>query len=466
MVPPYNPTPDQLKDVFKSQQDFFRLGKCQEIDFRISTLRKLKQHIKAEEGAILMALAKDLGKPQFEAYASEIGLVYEEINHTLKHLKSWAKAKKVKSPLSSWPSKSYVLPQAKGVCLIMGPWNYPFMLIMAPLCAALGAGNTAFIKPAEQCPQTSAIIRRLIEENFDSQHITVLEGDGHIVIPPLLEAYRFDHIFFTGSTLVGRKIAKLAADKLSPCTLELGGKSPAIIDATANLKVSADRIAFGKWLNAGQTCVAPDYLLVQRAIFDDFLEALKTSIRNFYPQGALKSADYSKIINQDRFNTLKAYLEGANIAFGGEYDAANLRMEPTLILEPNMESPLMKEEIFGPLLPLFVYDFKEEAQAIIAKNPNPLALYIFSESREAHKFWTKIPFGGGAINNATVHLANPNLPFGGIGSSGNGNYHGQFGFNTFSHHKALMKTSTWFDFAQKYPPYGDLVYRGIKRLMS
>lgn len=457
---------EQIAQLFKDQQDFFKMGKTHDLAFRIDRLKKLKSVLKANEEDILEALSKDLNKPAFEAYASELGFVYDELNYTLKHLKGWAKPKRVGSPISSWPSRSYVVPQPKGVCLIIAPWNYPFMLVISPLIAAIAAGNTAFIKPAEQTSYTSNMLAQILTENFDQELICVVQGEGYKVVPALMEAHRFDHIFFTGSTAVGRRIAEMAAQKLSPITLELGGKSPAVIDDTANLKVAAQRIAFGKWLNAGQTCVAPDYLLVQRNIKEAFIAELQSALEQFYPNGALQSENYAAIIHEKHFQKLEKDLQDQTIYWGGKLDAANLKMEPTLVLDPPMDSSLMQEEIFGPILPIISFDFPEEAKEIIEHNPNPLAFYLFSSSKKNQAFWEKLPFGGGAINNAVIHLANPNLPFGGIGSSGMGSYHGKFGFDTFSHSKAIMKSGTWLDLKMKYPPYTTKAFQIIKRLMS
>lgn len=459
-------SPQEIKTLFQSQKDFFRMGKSHEISFRIQNLKKLRQLIADNEEQILEALAADFNKPPFEAFASEIGFIYAEIDHLLKHLKEWARPKRVPSPLSSWPSRSYLIPQPKGTCLIIAPWNYPFQLLLAPMAAALAAGNTVFLKPPEQCVATSNLVCQMLTENFDQELITVIQGEGHKVIPPLLEEFRFDHIFFTGSTAVGRSIAKQAAEKLVPCTLELGGKSPALIDQSADLKVAARRIAFGKWLNAGQTCVAPDYLLVQRSILKDFVEEIKKTLQEFYPQGALASEDYTSLIHESHFKRIASFLEQGELIFGGQQDAEKLRIAPSLILEPSLDSPIMKEEIFGPVLPIIAFDFHEDARAIIDQNPNPLAFYLFTKDKEAEKYWQQLPFGGGAVNNATIHLANPDLPFGGIGNSGNGQYHGKYGFDTFSHHKSIMKTSTWFDLRQKYPPYGEKAYKLVKWLMS
>ncbi len=459
-------TSEEISHLLEDQKDFFKMGKTFELRFRKEILQQLKQLIKQYEPEILKALEQDLGKPAFEAYASEIGFVYEDLSHTLNHLKSWARPKRVSSPISSWPSRSYVIPQPKGCCLIIAPWNYPFMLLLSPLIAAIAAGNTAVLKPSEQSPHTSNLVSRILTEHFDQELICVLQGEGHVLIPQLLEAHRFDHIFFTGSTEVGRSIALQAAQKLSPVTLELGGKSPAIVDETAKLNVAARRIAFGKWLNAGQTCVAPDYLLVHRSVHEAFLKELKTCIEEFYPEGALQSESYASIIHDKHLQRMQEHLKSMEIYFGGKVDLKNRRMEPTLVLEPAGDSSLMQEEIFGPILPIIAYDFNEEAREIIEARPKPLAFYLFSSDKKNQAYWEKLPYGGGAINNAIIHLANPNLPFGGIGNSGIGAYHGKFGFDTFSHPKALMKSGTWLDLKMKYPPYSPSAYKIIKRLFS
>lgn len=456
----------EIEALYNNQQDFFRMGKTHQLEFRLGVLRKLRKVIAEREDEILKALATDFGKPAFEAYASEIGFIYDEIDHLIKHLKSWAKAKRVPSPLSSWPSRSYIIPQPKGICLIIAPWNYPFQLLLAPMAAALAAGNTVFLKPPEQTPATSNLVSQILSENFDQELVCVIQGDGHKVVPPLMEKFRFDHVFFTGSTAVGRSIARLAAPKLVPCTLELGGKSPALIDKSANLKVAARRIAFGKWLNAGQTCVAPDYLLVERPILEEFLAILKETIEAFYPEGALNSPHYTALIHEPHYQKLISYLQEGELVFGGEKDASKRKLAPSIILEPNLDSPLMQEEIFGPILPILSFDFHEEARQIIDQNPKPLAFYLFTSDKNSEKYWKQLPFGGGAINNTIIHLANPDLPFGGIGNSGYGHYHGKFGFDTFSHQKSIMKTSTWFDLKQKYPPYGEKAYKLVKWLMS
>jgi aldehyde dehydrogenase (NAD+) len=458
---------DQLNDLVKSQQEFFAMRGLQKIETRISILKKLKQLIQENEQEFIQSLYDDLGKSPFEAYVSEIGFIYEELNQAIKHTRKWSKAKRVSSPLVSWPSKSYILPQPKGNCLIIAPWNYPFQLVIGPLIAAIAAGNNCILKAPEQSTSTSALLEKIIHENFPTEIISVVQGPGKTVVTYLLEKFQFGHVFFTGSVPVGRIIAQACAKKLMPCTLELGGKSPAIVDASANLKVAAQRIAFGKWLNAGQTCVAPDYLLVDRSVLVPFLKLLKETIESFYGEKPFESKDYGRIVNEAQFDRLVSYLAKEEIYFGGETDRAQLKISPTIIVNPSENSALKEDEIFGPILPIIPFDFTSEIENIIAQQPNPLALYHFSEDRKLIKQLShNISFGGGAINNTVIHLANPELPFGGIGSSGSGNYHGKFGFDAFSHQKAIMHSATRLDLKQKYPPFGPLVYKAIRWLMK
>ncbi len=453
--------------LVQKQRTFFDADSTRSYTFRKQQLTKLKEVIKNHESEILNALHQDLGKSDFEGYVSEVGFVYEEINVALKNLSRWMKPKKVSSGLLSFPSKSYVRKEPKGITLIIGPWNYPFQLLLAPVVASMAAGNTCVIKPPEQTPAVANLIEKLITDNFDAAYLTVVQGEGQEVVPELMNNHRFDHVFFTGSVPVGKKIAEMAAPKLVPCTLELGGKSPAIVDASANLKVAAKRIAFGKWLNAGQTCVAPDYLLVHQKVQSEFEKLLIETIKEFYGAKPLESEDYGKIVNQDRFDKLTGYLKNQKIAFGGETNEAKLRIAPTLINQVDLASDLMQEEIFGPILPIISFANTAEAINIIKQRPFPLALYIFSDKAEIQKTFTeKISFGGGMINNTVFHLTNTNLPFGGVGSSGLGNYHGKYGFDAFSHTKAIMKTGTWFDLKQKYPPYNYFVLKVIKKIMG
>ncbi len=456
-----------IDELYRQQREFFDSCATRPYAFRKAQLQKLKEIIRNHQEDILKALKEDFDKPNFESYVSEVGFLFEEIDVKLKKLKKWMSRKKVKTPITSFPSQSYIYYEPKGICLVIGPWNYPFQLLMAPVVAAMAAGNTVVIKPPEQTPHVSQLVGKIISENFDSRYLAVVQGAGHEVVPALMKRHRFDHVFFTGSIAVGKKIAELAAPHLTPLTLELGGKSPAIVDKSANLKVAARRLAFGKWLNAGQTCVAPDYLLVHDEVKDEFTETLIATLDSFYDRRALESEDYASIIDAKQFDRLKKYLGQGNIVFGGKYDEHALRIEPTLMDGVELEDDIMKEEIFGPLLPILSYSTIAEAKRIIARNPYPLALYIFTHDEEVeNNLINEVQFGGGMVNNTIVHLSNPHLPFGGIGTSGFGNYHGKSGFLTFSHQKAIMKTATWFDLDQKYPPYSGLGYKLVKRVMS
>jgi aldehyde dehydrogenase (NAD+) len=341
-----------------------------------------------------------------------------------------------------------------GVVLIIGPWNYPLQLLLTPLVGAIAAGNCALLKPSEHSPATSAIVKTIIEKTFPPEYISVVEGAGHGVVPAMINNFHFDHVFFTGGTEVGREIYKLAAAQLTPVTLELGGKSPCVVEEDANIEIAAKRIALTKFSNAGQMCVAPDYLLVHSTIKDRFIEALKNRIKEFYSDDPKTSYNYGRIINDRQFDRLKNYLQHGRIIYGGGYHKESSYLEPTLLEDVPLEAAVMGDEIFGPVLPIIPFSSFDEAKAIIDRNPDPLAFYLFTESRERQEAWiSTIHFGGGCINNASWHLTNYNLPFGGRGNSGIGRYHGKYSFDLFSHHKAVMKTPTWFDPKIKYPPY-------------
>lgn len=458
---------DQISEIYNKQRHYFDSGSTRDYRFRKDQLQKLKKLIKNSEAEILQAMKDDFGKSTFEAYASEVGFFYEEVNLTLDKLREWMEPVGVSSPITTWPSRSYYKPVPKGVTLIISPWNYPFNLLMVPLVAAMAAGNTVVVKPPEQTPHISKLLEKLLVQNFDEQYIAVVQGEGKEVVPALINNHRFNHVFFTGSTAVGKKIAEMAAPHLTPVTLELGGKSPCIVDATANIKVAARRIAFGKWLNAGQTCVAPDYLLLHKGIKDEFIKEFEKTTLEFYGKNPLENKDYTSIVNRDRFLALQELMHDGEILFGGQMDEKNLRISPTLIDGVTLDDKIMQEEIFGPLLPILTYTEISEAKRIIAANPYPLSFYVFTKSRKVEKaFIDDVQFGGGAVNNAIVHLANPELPFGGVGTSGFGSYHGKSGFDTFSHEKSIMKSATWFDLKQKYPPYSSFVLRLIKWVMG
>jgi aldehyde dehydrogenase (NAD+) len=433
---------------------FFNSYKTFDYSFRKQQLQKLKDAVLHHEQDLYEALYADLKKSPEESWVTEIGFLVAEINHTLKHLHRWMKPDKVSTNLMNLPARSFIYKEPLGVVLIIGPWNYPLQLLFTPLVGAIAAGNCAVIKASEYAPATSAVMKRIIEENFSGEYICFVEGEGATVVPQMINQFRFDHIFYTGSIPVGKSIYELAAKQLVPVTLELGGKSPCVVESDANIGVAAKRIALATFSNAGQMCVAPDYVLVHQSVKDEFVAALKETIRRFFSEDPSANYGYGKIINEKQFHRLIAYLQDGKIVYGGNYDAAKLYIEPTIIEDAPLDSPLMGEEIFGPILPVLSFSSFEEAKSIIEHNSNPLAFYIFTESFERQKQWLeKIPFGGGCVNNASWHLTNFNLPFGGRGNSGIGAYHGSYSFDVFSHRKSVMKTPTWFDPKIKYPPF-------------
>lgn len=423
-------------------------------EFRKQQLQKLKAAILQHEKDLYQALHADLKKNEVESWVTEIGFVIAEINHTLKHLSKWIKPKKVSTNLLNLPGKSSIYKEPLGVVLIIGPWNYPLQLLFTPLIGAIAAGNCAVLKPSEFAPATSAIMKKIIEENFSAEYLLYLDGDGATVIPQMMNHFRFDHVFYTGSTAVGKLIYEMAAKQLVPVTLELGGKSPCVVESDANIPIAAKRIGLTKFSNAGQMCVAPDYVLVHQSVKEKFVAELKKVILKFFSSDPSSNYNYGKIINEKQFHRLVNYLQQGKIVHGGKYNASTHFIEPTIIEDIPLDTAVMGEEIFGPILPVLSFNTFEEAKSIIDRNPNPLAFYVFTSSREKEKQWLeKIAFGGGCVNNVSWHLTNFNLPFGGRGNSGIGAYHGKYSFDVFSHQKAVMKTATWFDPKIKYPPY-------------
>lgn len=453
--------------ILQHQKNYFKSNITKPFAFRKEHLKKLKKNIKALENEFAEALQKDLGKSEVESFISETGFLYPEIDHTLANLKEWMQEKPVNTPLAHFPTSSYYTYQPKGIVLNISPWNYPVNLSLAPLVAAIAAGNCTVLKPSEFTPYTNEVLKKLVKNTFNSGHVSIIEGEGHIVIPEMMQNFRFDHIFFTGSTSVGKIIAVEAAKQLVPYTLELGGKSPCIIDETANLKVAAKRIVFGKFLNAGQTCVAPDYLIVHKNVFTQLVDYLKKEIENFYGKNPISSKNYGKIINQKQFDRLISYLDEGEILFGKSKEqyqdnSTNLKVFPTLI-KPNPNSKLLEDEIFGPILPVLTYQNEEEVFEMIEKSPNPLSLYVFSKNKSFTNWCiNNIPFGGGCVNNTIIHLANPNLPFGGVHQSGFGKYHGFEGFKELSNLKSISKTSSSIDIPLRYPPYSNFKEKVIK----
>jgi aldehyde dehydrogenase (NAD+) len=438
------------EDLFKSQKEFFWSGRSRDLDFRIAALNKLREAIKAREKEVLEAVFNDLHKTAFDSYSTEIGIVYNEINYAIKNLRLWAKPEKVRTPVFMWPAKSYVQKEPYGVALIIAPWNYPFQLLMAPLAGAIAAGNTAILKPSEVSAHTADIIEKIINNIFPAEYLHVVQG-GVDETQALLEL-PVDYIFFTGSAPVGKAVMNAAARNLTPLTLELGGKSPAIVHEDANLTTAAAKVTWGKFLNAGQTCVAPDYVLVHTAVKDAFLAELKKKIVDFYGDDASVHNRYCRIINDRHFQRLTGLLDTGIIFYGGKTNPVDRYISPTLLYPAAWTDQIMRDEIFGPLLPLLVYSDINDIIRKINERPKPLSLYLFSENQSVRKRITEeIAFGGGAINNTIVQVASHFLPFGGVGASGIGRYHGKASFKTFSHFKGMVKSSGRFDPGLAHP---------------
>jgi aldehyde dehydrogenase (NAD+) len=442
----------KLKNLVEKQNFFFHSGQTRNISFRLEQLKLLKSKIKAYEDKINQALRKDLNKSLLEVYATEIAMVYGEINHTVKNLRSWAKPSRVKTPLSHFGSTGYIYPEPYGLALIISPWNYPFQLVICPLAGAIAAGNCAIIKPSELCPNITGVIAELIQECFPEEYIAVVEGG--IETAKALLAEKFDYIFYTGSPAVGKIVMEAAAQNLTPLTLELGGKSPCIVHNDADLSLAAKRIVWGKCINAGQTCVAPDYLLVHKNIKEKFLENIKNAIQESYGKDVTNNEDFPVIINDRHFQRLVAYLENGQVLTGGRYDEKRRFIEPTVIDQVNWNCPIMQDEIFGPLLPVMEYEDLSEVFKMVNDRPKPLALYFFSNNKNLqNKVINNISYGGGCINDTIFHLVSPYLPFGGVGNSGIGSYHGKSSFDTFSHKKSVLHQTTLFDLPARYPNF-------------
>ena len=443
-----------IRDKFNNSKAFFNTHKTKNLKFRKQQLKLLSKNIKNHENELLDALYKDLGKSKVEAYATEIGMLLKSIKLMRKELKNWSKTKQTDTPLYLFPTKSYIKKEPYGTVLIIGPFNYPVQLVFEPLIGAIAAGNTAIVKPSELTPHVAIVIKDIIEDTFDEAYVSVVEVG--IEETQTLLSLPFDYMFFTGSEKVGKIVYEAAARKLIPVTLELGGKSPVIVDDTANIKVASERISFGKFTNAGQTCVAPDYILVQRKVKNDLIKALKKTITEFYGENIEKSPDFGRIVNQKHFNRLNDLIQihKDNVVFGGNSSKEDLYIEPTLLDNITNDNKIMKEEIFGPILPIITYDNFDEVLEIIQSKSKPLSLYLFSEDENmTHRVVEELSFGGGAINDTLMHLANPNLPFGGVGSSGIGQYHGKYSFDTFSHMKSYTFKSTRLESSLFFPPY-------------
>lgn len=447
-------------------KDYFSTGATQTYAFRLLQLERLKKAVLDSENILYEALYADLKKTDEDAWATEVGFFLSELNYTIKHLQEWMQPKSVATNLVNMPSTSYTIQEPLGVVCIIAPWNYPFQLLFTPLIGAIAGGNCAVLKPSEFAPATAKVMAKIVADLFPNNYMLYLEGDGATVLPPLLTENRFDHIFYTGSTVVGKIIYKYAAEKLVPVTLELGGKSPAVITADANLRVAARRLANPKFSNCGQMCIAPDYILVPSDLKDKLIKELIIAIQSFYGADAASSEHYGKIINDKQWLRITSYLSEGEIVYGGKSNREKLFIEPTIMTGIHADAKIMQDEIFGPILPILTYTSKEEALAIIQKNPNPLAFYVFTENKTDEQYWlTNVPSGGACVNNATMHITNHDLPFGGRGYSGTGGYHGKLSFDTFTHTKSVLKTPTWIDPGFKYPPYKGKAWL-LKRLIG
>ena len=449
---------DQItaKSMLNEHKKFFNTGETRSINYRISALKKLKTSLKKYEKEIINALYRDLGKSEFEAYGTEIGFVLDSLSNFIKNSKKWTKTKRVRTPLHQFSSKGYIMYEPYGTVLIIGPFNYPFQLLIEPLIGAIAAGNCAILKPSESTPTVSGLVKKIIEETFEEKYIQVIEGEKETT--SALINLDFDYIFFTGSAPVGKIVMKAAAEHLVPVTLELGGKSPVIVDKTANLEIAAKRILWGKLINAGQTCIAPDYILVHKDIKESFIEKLKNTVIRFYGEDASKSIDYGRIVNSRQFERLDTIIQKdkAKIIYGGNSNAGTLYIEPTIIDNVNWQDAVMQDEIFGPIMPILEYEDLEEVIEMINDRPKPLSLYLFTEDKNVEvAILNRISFGGGCINDTISHVASSNMPFGGVGNSGMGAYHGRDSFETFSHRKSILKKSTSIDIKLIFPPYGN-----------
>lgn len=453
-----------IAELIVAQKQAFREGALRDVKVRKKYLRALYEKIREMEPEINRALQADLGKSAVESYMTEVGMTLSEITHMLRHVGRYAAPKRVATPIAQFPSRSYILKEGYGCVLVMSPWNYPFLLTMEPMVDALAAGNTVVLKPSAYAPETSRVILKLVEAVFPRELVAVVEG-GRAENTALLEQ-PFDYIFFTGGTGVGRLVLEKAAVHFTPVTLEMGGKSPCIVDETADLKVAARRIAFGKYLNCGQTCVAPDYLLIHRNVKETFLTYFYDAVREMYGEKPLENPDYGRIVNRRHYDRLTAIIDGEQVLFGGERNPDTLQIAPTVVGPVSADGPAMGEELFGPLLPVMTYETLEEAVAFVQNRPKPLALYIFSKDR-GHIDWIQqnISYGGGCVNDTIIHLATSQMCFGGVGMSGMGSYHGKYGFDTFTHEKSTVDKGCWLDLPMRYQRYTPMKEKLIRMFL-
>lgn len=456
-------TTAEIQSLINKQKEFYKSGSTLATAFRIEQLKKLHSAVKKYEAEINEALNADLGKSRYEAFMCEIGLALSEISYMIRHLRNFSRTKSVRTPLSQFPSRSYTQPTPYGNTLILCPWNYPFLLAIEPLTDAIAAGNTAIIKPSAYSPKTAAVLEKVIGECFPPEYVAVVTG-GRQENQTLLQQ-KFDMIFFTGSEATGKEVLRHAAENLTPAILELGGKSPCIVDASADIELAAKRIVFGKFINCGQTCVAPDHIICESCKKDKLVEALKEQIKLQYGSKPLENQDYGKIINDKHFRRLTALIDRNKLVYGGELDEAAQRIEPTILDNVTYDDPVMQEEIFGPILPVLSFDNFEQLMDELKSKAEPLALYIFSNNRKRIERVTKeLSYGGGCINDVIIHLATSEMGFGGVGASGMGSYHGKAGFDAFSHYKSIVDKKTWLDLPMRYQPYKNRLYEKLVHL--
>ena len=442
----------KIEDILAAQRTYFRTGATLDVDFRVEMLKKLYRSVQNHENDINAALKADLGKSDFEGFMCEVGMVLSELSYLIRHTRKFAREHRVRTPLAQFAAASFQKPSPYGNTLIMSPWNYPFLLTIDPLADAIAAGNTAIVKPSAYSPATSAVVEQIITKCFPAEYVAVVTG-GRKENAQLLEQ-KFDFIFFTGSQGVGKEVLRRAAEHLTPAVLELGGKSPCIVDESAKLALAAKRIVFGKFINCGQTCVAPDYILCHRSVKDELVEQLRRQVQLQYGEKPLENPDYGKIINEKHFERLLGLIDPEKTVLGGSYDRASLRIEPTILDNVNWDDPVMCEEIFGPILPVLSFDSCEELCNLLAPLEKPLAFYLFSENRSRiNEITARCAFGGGCINDTIIHLATSEMGFGGVGESGMGCYHGKAGFDAFSHTKSIVDKKTWMDLPMRYQPY-------------
>ena len=454
-----------IPKIVNQQKKIFNSNSTKKVSLRIETLKKLKKVLKENEQELYTAIYTDFKKSKFETYLTEISIIYRELNDAIRNLKKWSKQKRVRTNLANLPAKSYIIPEPLGTVLVISAWNYPYQLALIPTISALAAGNTVVIKPSEIPKNTSKILAEIINSNFNSNYLTVIEGGVKTTTELLKE--KWDKIFFTGSTSVGKIIYKAAAESLTPVTLELGGKSPTFVLADCNIKITAKRIIWAKFLNAGQTCIAPDYLLVEKSIESELLEALKKEIGNAYPNNKEVPENYVQIVNERNFNRLEQLIPIEKIYHGGETNRENRSIAPTLLHNINFDDSIMQDEIFGPILPVISFNNLEDVITKIKEREKPLSLYVYSKNKKTiKKILHEISFGGGGINESLVHYSNPNLPFGGVGASGIGNYHAKAGFDTFTHYKSILHKTSWLEPNIKYTPFTKLKMRILKFILE